>query len=186
VVVRPLRVVPPAHLQIVESGHLGEVSIEPPERRGLFGPEPMLGAAVDVGTTTIVVALIDLRTGETLGTASALNPQHPFGHDVISRISHAAASGVEPLRAPVVDAVEGLAVGLLERRGLDATHLREVAIAGNTTIRLLSASLRTPRHSSTRWTSRPPTSASAGSGPQAPTCCTASRRSSGRTSPRES
>lgn len=134
VTVRPLRAVPPAELRIVETGDLGEVSVEPPERRGLFGPEPLLGAVVDLGTTTIVVALVDLRTGETVGSASALNPQHPFGHDVLSRISHAATSGVDVLREPVVRTIEELALGLLGEAGSDADHLREIAIAGNTTM----------------------------------------------------
>jgi uncharacterized 2Fe-2S/4Fe-4S cluster protein (DUF4445 family) len=132
--VLPLRAVPPAEMRIVESGDLREVSVEPPERRALFGPEPLLGAAVDVGTTTVVVALVDLRTGETLGTASALNPQHPFGYDVMSRISHAAARGVDTLREPVVGAIEDLTLSLLEDAGLGADHLREIAIAGNTTM----------------------------------------------------
>jgi uncharacterized 2Fe-2S/4Fe-4S cluster protein (DUF4445 family) len=134
VVVHPLRAVPPAELRIVETGDLGEVSVEPPERRALFGPEPLVGAAVDLGTTTIVVALVDLRTGETLASASALNPQHPFGHDVLSRISHAAASGVDALRQPVVGTIEDLALSLLQGAGLDVDHLREVVVAGNTTM----------------------------------------------------
>jgi uncharacterized 2Fe-2S/4Fe-4S cluster protein (DUF4445 family) len=134
VVVRALRVVPPAELRIVGSGDLGEVSVEPPERRGLFGPEPLMGAAVDVGTTTIVVSLVDLRTGRPAGSASALNPQHPFGHDVLSRITHAAVRGVDALRGPVVLAVEDLTLGLLAEAGLDVGHLHEIAIAGNTTM----------------------------------------------------
>ena len=134
VTVRPLRSVPPAELRIVESGDLGEVSVEPPERRGLFGPEPLLGAVVDVGTTTVVVSLVDLRTGETLGSASALNPQHPFGDDVLSRISNAAASGVEALRRPVVGTIEDLALELVRAAGVGPDHLREIAVAGNTTM----------------------------------------------------
>jgi uncharacterized 2Fe-2S/4Fe-4S cluster protein (DUF4445 family) len=134
VTVRPLRVVAPAELRIVEAGDLGEVSVEPPERRGIFGREPLLGAAVDLGTTTIVVSLVDLRTGEPAGTASRLNPQHPFGHDVITRISHAATDGLDALRAPVVAAIEDLALGLVADNDLTSDHLREIAIAGNTTM----------------------------------------------------
>lgn len=134
VTVRPLRVVPPAELRIVETGELGEVSVEPPERRGLFGPRPLLGAVVDLGTTTIVVSLVDLHSGETLGSASALNPQTRFGSDVISRITHAAASGVETLRQPVVGVIEDLTLDLLEQHGLGSAHLRELAIAGNPTM----------------------------------------------------
>lgn len=134
VVVRPLHGARPAGMRIVENGELGAISVEPPERRGLFGPEPLLGAVVDVGTTTVVVALVDLRTGETLASASSLNPQHPFGHDVISRIAHAADRGVEALREPIVRVIEDLALLLLQQAGLSERNLCEVAIAGNTTM----------------------------------------------------
>jgi uncharacterized 2Fe-2S/4Fe-4S cluster protein (DUF4445 family) len=134
VTVRPLRAVPPAELRVVESGDLREISVEPPERRGVFGPAPLLGAAVDVGTTTVVVSLVDLRTGEPAGSASAANPQIAFGDDVISRIARAAEVGVAPLRDLVVRTVEDLALGLLEERGLGVDHLGEVAIAGNPTM----------------------------------------------------
>jgi uncharacterized 2Fe-2S/4Fe-4S cluster protein (DUF4445 family) len=133
-VVTPLRAIPPAELRIVESGDLRELSVEPPERRGVFGPAPLLGAAVDVGTTTIVVSLVDLRTAEPAGSASAANPQLAFGGDVISRIAYAAEEGVGPLRDPVVRSVEDLALGLLDKQGLGADHLREIAIVGNPTM----------------------------------------------------
>lgn len=45
-----------------------------------------LGIALDVGTTTLAAALVDLAGGKVLATTSALNPQASFGADVISRI----------------------------------------------------------------------------------------------------
>lgn len=52
--------------------------------------------AFDVGTTTVVGYLLDGRTGETLETVSAPNPQRAFGADVISRIQHALTEGAAP------------------------------------------------------------------------------------------
>jgi len=46
----------------------------------------LFGAAVDIGTTTLVVALIDLRDGRELAIASSLNPQARHAQDVLSRI----------------------------------------------------------------------------------------------------
>ncbi|MHC6179679.1 ASKHA domain-containing protein [Clostridium sp. JNZ X4-2] len=46
------------------------------------------GAAIDVGTTTIAASLCDLSTGKILNSASGLNPQIPYGDDVLSRISY--------------------------------------------------------------------------------------------------
>ncbi|MBO5842053.1 MAG: 2Fe-2S iron-sulfur cluster binding domain-containing protein, partial [Clostridia bacterium] len=48
-----------------------------------------LGIALDVGTTTLAAALVELASGKVLATTSALNPQASFGADVISRIQSA-------------------------------------------------------------------------------------------------
>lgn len=49
----------------------------------------LLGAAFDIGTTTIAGYLLDLETGEELANASAINPQVSFGADVIQRANYA-------------------------------------------------------------------------------------------------
>ena len=48
--------------------------------------------SVDIGTTTVVAYLLDGKSGSILGSESMLNPQYPYGADVISRIQ-AAESG---------------------------------------------------------------------------------------------
>ena len=74
---------------------------------GWRGPPPgiesrCLGAAVDIGTTTVVAYLVDLTTGERLATASDLNPQARHGHDPISRIEYVQKQrrGLDDLRRP--------------------------------------------------------------------------------------
>ena len=47
------------------------------------------GLAVDVGTTTCVGYLCDLSTGKVINTESMMNPQVPYGEDVMSRITYA-------------------------------------------------------------------------------------------------
>jgi uncharacterized 2Fe-2S/4Fe-4S cluster protein (DUF4445 family) len=133
VVVRPGSAVATS-LRVVETGEAGEITIEPPEQRGIAGPGPLLGAVVDIGTTTVVVAVVDLRTGVQIGSATALNPQHPFGHDVMSRITHAASHGPESLRRPIVDTVGSLTSAVLHNAEATPEHLREIAICGNTTM----------------------------------------------------
>ena len=54
-----------------------------------FEPREGLGVAVDLGTTTIVAQLLDLRTGRVLAVATALNEQAKRGADVMSRIEFA-------------------------------------------------------------------------------------------------
>jgi len=121
-------------LRILELGEHGEITIEPPAARGVTGEAPLLGVVVDIGTTTVVVAVVDLATGERLGSASALNPQHPFGHDVMSRITHVAAHGPESMRAPIAATIEQLVVDALAPIDRPVSSVREVAIAGNTTM----------------------------------------------------
>lgn len=132
--VRPLSADTTNTLRIVEAGDRGELKIEPPEARGISGDGKLLGAVVDIGTTTVVVAIVDLRTGRQLGSAAALNPQHGFGHDVMSRITHAGTHGVGSLCEPIIHEIECLLLRLLEGLGRPMTSLREIAIAGNTTM----------------------------------------------------
>jgi len=51
----------------------------------------LIGAALDVGTTTLALYVCDLMSGDVLATASDLNPQIEFGADVMSRIQHCIA-----------------------------------------------------------------------------------------------
>ena len=53
---------------------------------------PRCGLAVDVGTTTLVLELVDLETGELAAHTSAANPQARMGADVMTRIAHAQAA----------------------------------------------------------------------------------------------
>lgn len=93
-----------------------------------FTPIEGQGIAVDVGTTTLVAQLVDLRTGAVRGVRSALNPQAVFGADVMSRVEYAlAAEGRERLTREIRSAVGGLIAKL--HPGADLTG---VVLAGNT------------------------------------------------------
>jgi uncharacterized 2Fe-2S/4Fe-4S cluster protein (DUF4445 family) len=93
------------------------------------------GLAVDLGTTTIVVEIVDLNTGAVIGTEAGMNGQARFGADVISRI--AAAYG-DPertgaaLRTAVVDGLNQLIDALYQRTGIRQDSVYEAVIAGNT------------------------------------------------------
>ena len=56
-----------------------------------FHPRDGFGIAIDVGTTTIVGQLLDLREGKVLAVRSALNQQARFGADIMSRVGFAVA-----------------------------------------------------------------------------------------------
>lgn len=114
-------------------GPAPDIVVEPPHARGLSltpGVRP-LGAAVDIGTTTIAVRLHDLEAGRIVGTAASLNPQTAWGHDVLTRVSRALAGEAIDLRRAVTVEVERLISSLLDRPSAADGSLLDVAVVGN-------------------------------------------------------
>lgn len=98
-----------------------------------FTPRDGLGVAVDVGTTTLVVQLLDLRTGHVLGVRTALNPQARFGGDVMSRVQFAVAEkGLEQLTEVIRREVGALIRQVLGLAHAESSRLRRVVLVGNT------------------------------------------------------
>ncbi len=97
-----------------------------------FTPREGLGVAVDLGTTTVVAQLIDLRTAQVLGVRMALNRQARHGADVMSRIEHAVAGGRETLCGLIRGQIGEMVAGLAQEAGPRQTELRDVVVAGNT------------------------------------------------------
>jgi uncharacterized 2Fe-2S/4Fe-4S cluster protein (DUF4445 family) len=95
----------------------------------------IFGLAVDVGTTTVVAKLIDMRTGQCRATEAALNPQTRFGDDVISRIAYAKSSEkLAELRKVIIECINELAGKLCEKAGIETSDIYEACIVGNTTM----------------------------------------------------
>ena len=95
-----------------------------------------LGIAVDVGTTTIAAQIIELATGNVLGVDTELNPQAPFGSDVMSRI-RAALSGAD--LTSIVRASIGAMIARLARRR--EQEIVEVVLVGNSVMHHLFSNL---------------------------------------------
>ena len=92
-----------------------------------FTPREGLGVAVDLGTTTLVAQLLDLRTARVLGVRSALNPQVRFGADIMSRVELAVREGQERLTELI-----RAEIGTLLRKLAPREPVADVAIVGNT------------------------------------------------------
>lgn len=91
------------------------------------------GAAVDIGTTTMVAYVIDLRSGEVVGIGSMMNPQIPFGDDLMSRISYSfKQDNLKKLQKVVVDGVEKIISDGCKNAGITLQDVLEVTIVGNT------------------------------------------------------
>ena len=98
--------------QILTEGVEAEVNVEADIYKRYIdaaGQGPILGVAVDIGTTTVVASLVDMRTCGVLGAAAQSNPQGRYGADVVSRISHAATyEGLAELHDLVIQCLNDL------------------------------------------------------------------------------
>ncbi|MDQ5985773.1 MAG: Na(+)-translocating NADH-quinone reductase subunit F [Syntrophus sp. SKADARSKE-3] len=93
------------------------------------------GIAVDIGTTTVAVRLVDLGTGKVMATAADYNGQLACGLDIISRIDYARRPDRrEELRRRVVRTINRLIHRVTAHTGLLANDVACVAVSGNTTM----------------------------------------------------
>ena len=98
------------------------------------GPRHSYGLAIDVGTTTVAVHLVDVELAMAVQTGAALNGQIGHGEDVIARIIYADEhpGGRRELQREIVRTINSLVADLCEGQGIESNHITSVACAGNT------------------------------------------------------
>jgi len=90
------------------------------------------GAAVDIGTTTMVLYLIDLSNGHIVNIVSAMNPQIPYGEDIISRITFCMKNGPQKLQGLVIDKINYMIKQACNTANVNTDDVFELSIVGNT------------------------------------------------------
>jgi uncharacterized 2Fe-2S/4Fe-4S cluster protein (DUF4445 family) len=95
----------------------------------------MLGLAVDVGTTTVAMELVDLESGSTLRVSSFGNPQLFAGSDIMNRVSYDDGEFRGELQAAIVSGINSAILDLGRELGTKRRRIYEVTIAGNSTMR---------------------------------------------------
>jgi uncharacterized 2Fe-2S/4Fe-4S cluster protein (DUF4445 family) len=97
-------------------------------------PRPVLGFAVDLGTTKIAGYLVDLKDGRTLASRGVMNPQISYGEDIISRIQGTLSSGAvgADMQRVAVEALNQLASDLCQEAGAAATDIVDAVSVSNT------------------------------------------------------
>lgn len=88
--------------------------------------------AFDIGTTTVVAYLLDGHSGKLLSHASAMNPQSPYGADVISRIQYAIEMGSAPLSDCIRSTLTQLSRETMQKAGIKPQEITTSAIVCNT------------------------------------------------------
>lgn len=121
---------------VLDVGHWGLEDHVPPRLIDLVPgdrTDGSLGIAVDIGTTTNVVYLVDLLSGKVIDIASAYNGQTSCGEDVISRIiySEKKEDGLRHLQSLVVKTINSLLAELSHRNEIDLQEINRMTVAGN-------------------------------------------------------
>ncbi len=100
------------------------------------------GLAIDVGTTTLVATLFCLVTGKELSTASSINPQTKFGHDILSRIQKGSTEeGLAEVAGVVRKELNRLVQTVCKKSNAVVDEILDVVIGGNTTMLTLAAAI---------------------------------------------
>lgn len=107
------------------------IAVEPGDTTG-----QLHGLSLDIGTTTVVGAVVNLNTGAVEAVKSTLNGQAPYGADVISRVSHTMMEpeGLAALHTRIVETINALFDELLGMSGVTREDVYEVVVVGNATM----------------------------------------------------
>ena len=91
--------------------------------------------AIDIGTTTVWVQIIDLAKGEIVGTGADYNGQLSYGDDVITRIIFSQKDqGLQKLQRSVAATINQIMHRVLKRHHLSVTEISHITLAANTTM----------------------------------------------------
>jgi uncharacterized 2Fe-2S/4Fe-4S cluster protein (DUF4445 family) len=94
-----------------------------------FKPRLGFGIAVDLGTTTVVVQLVNLENGHVLDSVSEINPQARYGSDLISRIQSCLDGNFEELQNLVHSKIGEMIQSIIQKHPVKVS---KVTIVGNT------------------------------------------------------
>jgi uncharacterized 2Fe-2S/4Fe-4S cluster protein (DUF4445 family) len=103
-----------------------------------FDTSPLYGLAIDLGTSIIVADLVNVDTGQVIGSKLAYNRQREFGTDVTSRMMAAEEpDGLATLRRAAVETVNELIAGICAQARLESRSIQAAVLAGNTVMQHL-------------------------------------------------
>jgi len=94
------------------------------------------GLAVDYGSTTIVMRLVDMNSGAVVAEEKAVNRQANFGSDILTRITYSleGPEHTEDLHRATIETFQDLLARLYEDTGIDTASCPVMIISGNTTM----------------------------------------------------
>lgn len=94
------------------------------------------GIAIDIGTTTVAMELIDIKNAKIISKVADVNSQVKFGFDVMSRIAFTLENteGLSTLQKSIVDTLNTLINKLIDKSKIKREDIAELAVSANTTM----------------------------------------------------
>lgn len=97
--------------------------------------EEHFSVAFDIGTTSVVGTLLDMKSGKEIAVSGRMNAQHVYGFDVISRIHHGASEkGRESLQNALLRTMNEIIADLVSQSAINKSRIYEISACGNTTM----------------------------------------------------
>lgn len=138
-----LKVKEDARLELVLESAKAKIMVEASEKNIQTDGEDGYAIAFDIGTTTIAGFLLDLKTGETIATDSALNAQRSYGADVIARCSYTLENegGLEKLQSIIMRQVDAMCRKMIDQAKILSDDVIRIVLAGNPVMMQLCAGI---------------------------------------------
>ncbi|MFD3158084.1 ASKHA domain-containing protein [Haloimpatiens sp. FM7330] len=97
---------------------------------------PLYGIAIDIGSTTLALSLLNMHTGEVIDNYSLLNSQRQFGYDVITRIQYTmnSDSKVCEMKNLIVNDLKKGINALIQNNKITKEYIYDIVLSGNTTM----------------------------------------------------
>ena len=93
--------------------------------------DELYGYAVDIGTTKLAAYLLNLKNGEVLAVGSLMNPQIPYGEDVISRINY---DDPQKLQNVIIEGLNEIFEDIIQKANINSKNVYDLSVVGNTTM----------------------------------------------------
>lgn len=106
----------------------------------------LFGLALDIGTTKLALYMLNMITGEVLAVESAMNPQIPFGEDIISRINYLISNeNSSELQEILIKSINEMIEVLCTKLGISINDIYELVAVGNTVMHHIFLNIN-PKH----------------------------------------
>lgn len=99
-------------------------------------PKLLYGVAVDIGSTTLCISIVDINNGTELERITEINKLTSYGADIFSRIEEVIKNYNSPdvMRLTLIEQIEKIVLSMIEDNNLSKENLVEINITGNTTM----------------------------------------------------